>query len=359
MITTVVGNFPKVSEPTYGAKVMNTINQWQKKELSDSALEQAFQEVTKEVIGEQERLGIDILSDGHIRWEDLVTPFARRLEGFELNGLERFFDNNVYYRKPILHTLPVRKQPIFLGDYLFARGCTSKPVKVVLPGPYTIVALSEDRYYRHPRRFLRSMAELLNEEALILAKAGVPLIQFDEPAVGFGRPPIKDIVEALNIATAGLTITTALYTYFGSLDGLLEPLARAKVDLIGVDVVSDPTNLRAVTRMKWKKQLALGCLDARNTKLESVTELHALFDVMGKLIPTDRLVVNPSCGLEFLPYEQAHEKLQRLVEAVRSYRAAARPMARMASRALSSRRAVTAIRRRRAAASRPTRRSTS
>ena len=320
MITTVVGNFPKVAEEKYGTAIIGSINRWQKQELSDSELEQVFQEVTREVIREHEELGIDVLTDGQLRWEDLVTPFARRVEGFEINGLERFFDNNTYYRKPILKATPVRKQPIFLRDYLFARNCTNKSVKVTLPGPYTIVSLSEDRYYKNPRPFLRSMAEILNEEARTLAQAGAVMIQFDEPALGFGKPPMKQVVEAINIAVEGLKMKTALYTYFGRLDGVLSSLQQCQVDVIGVDVVSDPRTIGAIRKIKWKKELALGCVDARNTKLESVTELHALFDVVRKLVPDDRLTMNPNCGLEFLPHPQARQKLERLVTAVRRYR---------------------------------------
>ena len=320
MLTTVVGNFPKVAETGYGTSVIGAINRWQKQELSDAGLEDVFQNVTRAVIKEQEAAGIDVVTDGQIRWEDLVTPLARRLEGFEINGLERFFDNNVYYRRPILHKTPVRKQPIYLKEYLFARGCTTRPVKIVLPGPYTVVALSEDRYYRDVRPFLRSIAEILNEEARTLAKAGAVMIQFDEPALGFGKPPMKDVVEAINIATRGVQAKTALYLYFGHLNGALTALRSSRVDLIGVDVVSDPKSITAIRKQKWTKELALGCVDARNTKLESVTELHALFDVVKRVVPKGRLYANPNCGLEFLPYEQARQKLNRLVEAVRRYK---------------------------------------
>ncbi|MBI2885434.1 MAG: hypothetical protein HYY15_04620 [Candidatus Omnitrophica bacterium] len=320
MLSTMVGSFPKVAETRYGKGLIGAINRWQRKESSDAELEQTCQTITRAVIQEQEEAGLDLLTDGQIRWEDLVTPLARKLDGFEIEGLTRYFDNNVYYRRPILQKAPVRKQPIFLSDYLFARSCTSKPVKAVLPGPYTVVKLTEDRYYKRELPFLRSIAEILNEEARTLAKAGAIFIQFDEPALGFGTPPLKQVVEAINIATEGVNVKTGLMTYFGTLNGQLQALQKAHVDQIGVDVVSDPKAIGSVRRTKWTKELSLGCLDARNTKLESVTELHALFDVVTKVIPVDRLSVHPSCGLEFLPYEQARQKLNRLTEAVRRYR---------------------------------------
>ena len=332
MITTVVGNFPKVAETGFGTTVISSISRWQKQELTDAQLEEVFQGVTREVLKLQEQAGLDLLTDGQIRWEDLVAPLAKRIEGFEINGLERWFDNNVYYRRPILRAAPVRRGPILVDQYVMAKGSTRQPVKAVLPGPYTFVMVSEDRHFKNAKRFMRRIAEILNDEARALAAAGAPLIQFDEPALGFGpsaawgsgragKPPIKDVLEALAIATKGVRTKTALYTYFGSLNGTLEALQRAPVDLIGVDVVSDPKALGAVRRLKWTKELALGCLDARNTKLESVTELHALFDVMKTRVPLKRLTVNPNCGLEFLPYEQACQKVNRLVEAVRTYTA--------------------------------------
>ena len=103
-------------------------------------------------------------------------------------------------------------------------------------------------------------------------------------------------------------------------DGLLAALMKAKVDRIGVDLVSEAKTIQVLKRAKITKELAIGCLDARNTKLESVRELHAVFRAVGRLVPLDGLHVNPNAGLEFLPHTQALAKLKRLGEAVRSYK---------------------------------------
>ena len=320
MITTVVGNYPKVAEGAYSTKLIGAITKWQRKELSEAQLEATHQEITKAVIREQEDAGLDLVTDGQIRWEDLVTPIARALDGFEINGLSRWFNNNAYYRRPILRKTPVRKGPILVDQYRFASRCARKPVKAVLPGPYTFAVVSEDRHYKTLRPFVMKLAEILNAEAKALAEAGAPLVQFDEPAVGFGKSDVKLAVEALGVATKGVRAKTAVSTYFGSPNGALEALLRARVDVIGVDVVSDPRTLASLKRTKIMKELALGCLDARNTKLETVRELHDLFRMVTKRVPSDRLYVNPNCGLEFLPHAQALAKVQRLVQAVRSYR---------------------------------------
>ncbi len=322
MITTMVGSYPKVAEGGYGTKLIGSLSRWQRQELTDAQLEDVCREITRAVITEQEDAGVDLLTDGQIRWEDLVTPIAKRLDGFEINGLTRWFDNNVYYRRPILRKAPARRGPMLVDDYRFAASCTARPVKAVLPGPYTFVRMSEDQHYRSETTFVRRMAELLNAEAQALAAAGAPVIQFDEPALGFGTPNLTLALEGLDLATTGVKAKTALAVYFGALDGTLSVLlAKAPVDLVSLDVVSSPKTRQALRRAKITKELGVGCLDGRNTKLESVEELHATFRAIRRQVPLDRLSVHPSCGLEFLPHTQALAKLTRLTAAARSFQA--------------------------------------
>jgi len=320
MITSVVGNFPKVSETTYSTKLIGSISRWERKELGDNGLENVFQEITRAVIEEQDQAGLDLLTDGQIRWDDLVRPVARRLEGAQINGLSRWYNNNVYYRRPVIRGPLSRKGPMLVDDYRFAASCTEKPIKAVLPGPYTFALVSEDRHYRKLRPLVLRLAEILNQEAQALAEAGAPLIQFDEPSVGFQKTDFKLLLEALRVATRHIKTKTAVSTYFGSVNGTLENLQKAPVDIIGLDIVSDSKAFAALKRAKITKELALGCVDGRNTKLESVSDLHAIFDAVKKRLPLDRVTVNPNCGLEFLPHTQALAKVQRLVEAVRAYR---------------------------------------
>ncbi len=324
MITTAVGSYPKVAEYGYGTKLIGAITKWQRQELTGAELEQTCQEITRAVIKEQEAAGLDLVTDGHIRWEDLVTPIAKRIEGFEINGLSRWYNNNVYYRKPILQKAPKRQGPILVEEYRFAASCTSKPVKAILPGPYTFARLSEDRHYKNERKFALKMAEILNAEAQALVEAGAPVIQFDEPSLVIDKPNVKLAIEALTIAIKGVKAKTAVYTYFGGLNGALQPLLKTTIDIIGIDVVSEPKTLSRLARLKLGgKGLALGCLDARNTKLEPVNALKTILRAARKVVPKDQLYVNPNCGLEFLPHSQALTKLQRLVEAARAATASA------------------------------------
>ncbi|MBI4597384.1 MAG: hypothetical protein HY737_03155 [Candidatus Omnitrophica bacterium] len=321
MITTVVGNYPKVADGAYSSKLRSARDRWERNELTDAQLKAVEDEVTRAVIAEQEQAGVDVLTDGQIRWDDLLRPLATHIDGFAIQQrLERWFDNNVLFRRPILKRKPSWPGPRFVNEYRFASHCTKKPVKAVLPGPYTFATWCEDQYFASKSKLTLALAEMLNQEAKALAQAGASLIQFDEPSIGFGKTDARLAVEGLRRATQGVSATTAVYTYFGAVNGWLPALMRAPVDIIGIDVVSDPKALSALKRAKITKALAIGCLDARNTKLESVKELHAIFRAVAPLVPSDQLYINPNCGLEFLPHTQALAKIRRLVEAVHAFR---------------------------------------
>ncbi len=320
MRTSVVGNYPKVAEDAYGTKLIGAITRWQQRELSDEQLEQIYQEITEAVIREQEHIGIDLITDGQMRWEDLVTPIARRLQGVEINGLTRFYNNNVYYRQPIIKAKPVRTGPILVEEFRKAKRVAKQPLKAVIPGPITFATLCEDRYFKNEAKLISHIAAILNAEARALADAGAFAIQIDEPSLAYGRTWPKDAIKTIDQVVDGVKATTSLRLYFGGVDGRLNQLLKSKVQAIGLDLIESPETLATLKRVKFDKILGLGVVDARNTKLESIKELHQMFKAATQIVPSERLYVSPNCGLEFLPHQQAVAKLRNLVEAVKTWR---------------------------------------
>ena len=322
MRTSVVGNYPKVAEGAYGTKLIGTITRWQKQELNDEQLETVCQEITEAVIKEQEAIGIDLVTDGQIRWEDIVTPIARQLKGVEINGLTRFYNNNVYYRRPIIKAKPVRTGPILADEFRKAQAVARKPIKAVLPGPTTFVTLSEDRYFKHEVKFLRHIATILNAEARSLVEAGAKVIQIDEPSLVYGRKAWPaEALKAIDQMIEGVSATTSIRLYFGGVSAeQIKQLLKTNVQAIELDVVEAPEQLAALKRIKCDKILGIGCVDARNTKMDSIKHLHKLFTAAAQVVPSERLYASPNAGLEFLPHQQAAAKLRNLVEAVATWR---------------------------------------
>ena len=271
--TTVVGNYPKVADGLSKGSIRNTIHQVDSGKLSAGELEEVFRENTRRVLKEQEAVGIELLTDGQLRWDDLVTPFASKIEGFQINGLTRFFNNNVYYRQPIVVAALRYRGPISVEQFRLAKQETRKELKAVLPGPFTFAALSEDKFYQDEHKLVMTLAEILNQEAQALEKAGCAFIQFDEPALVFNKEKIALVLEGIGRVRKGLRAKVALTTYFGDVGGILEDVLDAPVDVVGLDFVSSDGNLKVLKHKPIQKGLGVGCVDARNTKLEDPSML--------------------------------------------------------------------------------------
>ena len=314
ILTTVVGNYPKIGEGISIPSVRKAIHQHDRKEITDEALEKIFQENTTRIIREQENLGIDIVTDGQVQWEDIVTPVAARLGGCKINGLTRFFNNNVYYRQPIIFDALVWKGPITVDAFTFAKSQAKHTLKAVLPSPFTFAALSIDNHYRDEKALVLALGEILNQEAKALEKAGASIIQFDEPALVFQKEKVNLVLEGLQKAMAGLKAKKGIRTYFGDLEGTWDSLLDTDMDFIGADFVSSEGNRNALKNRKISKGLGAGCVDARNTQLENPEELEQLIQQLAEKTP--QLVVSPNCGLEFLPHASVGPKLSRMVDVV-------------------------------------------
>lgn len=320
MITTVVGNYPKIPNLPRPAKLRKAMADFDAGKITLDDLHKIEDEVTVEVIGEQIEAGIDLLTDGKIRWEDEQTYLARKLRGFSINGLLRYFDSNTYYRQPICEGRVVWTEPITARDYEFAVKNSTQPVKAALIGPYTLARLSANKHYSSLADFVIALAGALHQEARALERAGATFIQFDEPAILKHKSDWPIFEQAMKRLANGLSAKLALYTYFGDVDGIYPQILSLPFAVIGLDFVQGAKNWNVIKRAPFTKELGFGIVDARNTKLESPEELHRAFDKISRIVPLDKVYVNPTCGLEFLPRERAQEKLVNMVKAVKSFK---------------------------------------
>jgi 5-methyltetrahydropteroyltriglutamate--homocysteine methyltransferase len=314
--TTLVGGYPRISDGPLPVNLRQMLHQHDRGEIKDVELEHAYRATIRRVVKEQEEAGIDLPTDGQIRWDDLLTPITRQLEGAQPGGLLRYFDNNVYYRHPVIEGAVRWRGPATVEDYRTAAAAASRPVKAVLPGPVTYAALSEDRFYHDFDRLARAVADALHEEASALAAAGAAWIQIDEPALG-GRPAALELARAcLRIITKDVKAKFALATYFKAIDGIYKELRGFPVDALQVDVVDQPGQLDLVLQSPPSGEVVLGCVDARNTRLEDPDVLARLIERAASRLGADRLWISPNAGLEFLPHATAQKKIARMAEAV-------------------------------------------
>jgi 5-methyltetrahydropteroyltriglutamate--homocysteine methyltransferase len=317
--TTVVGNYPKITEDKTRANLRLALNKFDEKKITSEELEKVYQETIKRVIKEQEEAGLDILTDGQIRWDDLVTPFAKNIEGFKIGGLLRFFDNNVYYRRPVVKSKLSFKNYSVVEEFKFAQKNSSQKIKPVIVGAFTLAKLSLDEFYNDEEKLVLDLAEILHKEAMRLDQENAEMIQIDEPSLCYYPDKIDLVEKSLKIITQGLKAKIALYLYFGSIKNLVPKLFDLPVDIIGIDIISKPENFELILDYGKEKEIGLGCVDARNTKMETESELLAIFKKITQKIPSDKIYISPSCGLEFLPHADALKKLKNMVAVVKKF----------------------------------------
>jgi len=310
--TTVVGSYPKPPAEGTTFRLRKTLHALERGDATPDDLEDARNELVREVIAEQEAAGVDIVSDGQARWDDLVTPFARNMAGCEIGGLLRWFDNNVYYRRPICTGALEWRGPSSVEAFSYAHSVASRPVKAIIPGPVTFAHLSVDEHYKDHEKFVLALASVLAQEAFELEAAGATIIQFDEPAL-LGAPEDLDLARrALEVVVADLgSAETVVATYFGDAKRLGTELFRLPVNGFHLDLVAGPENLELIREFPSDRRLQAGILDARNTRLEDEGVLAGQTDRLTEAVG-DNLRLAPSCGLEFLPREKARAKLELL-----------------------------------------------
>jgi len=318
--TTHVGSYPKIPDLPAPGRWRSAAEKLQRGEITREEFRRVEDEVTLEAIADQVEAGLDLITDGQIRWEDPQTYFARRLGGFSIDGLQRWFDTNVYYRQPVAEGPVAWREPITVEDYRFARAHSPRPVRPVVTGPYTLARLSQNRHYPRFSDFVLALARELNRELRALDAESPPLIQVDEPAILVHKSDAGLFREALAALLDGVRSPVALYTYFGDARGLWETFLELPVQVVGLDFVAGPRNWEVLEAEGFPadRRLGFGVLDARNTRLETVDEVLRALDRVSRFVPLDRVDLGPTAGLEFLPRRAAKAKLVRLSEVKRA-----------------------------------------
>jgi len=307
------GSYPRIGDAPELQRHRRAYVQFERGEINESDFRHVEDEVIAQAIREQAACGLDVVTDGQIRWYDPYSHFARRFEGVEINGLLRYFDTNVYFRQPVIIGPLRRRAPILLPEFEFARSVALKPVKPVLTGPYTLARGSILKGgYRTVREMTLAYAEVLALEVEDLARAGARWIQVDEPAVLSHPEDVELVREAVGrLAQVKQVAQLILSTFFGDVAPLYQELQTFPVDFLGLDFTYSPKLPRLIQERGTTRGLCLGLVDARNTKLETKDQIFPILDMVLSRIG-GIVHLGPSCGLEFLPRDRAQAKLQNL-----------------------------------------------
>ena len=317
MKTTVIGAYPKIGDGPDAQELRRALHRRDRGEIGDADLDKVFDEVTRSAMAEIEGAGIDVTNDGQIRWDDLLSPFARAWSGVEPGPLERFYDNNTYFRQPIIKGPIETDGRSLVRDYTFAAGVAKRELKAAVPGPLTFAMLTaRDDQYRSIEDRTLAAADAIANEIAGLAAAGARMIDIEDPAV-VAEPKYIELAREAYARLAGAGHALALVTYFFPPDAVLESLASFPVGVIGIDVRSRDTTAFDRLDAFRTQYILLGVVDARNTRLETADEVARYAERALKLVPQERLRLATTTSLEYLPRDVARAKLAALVEGAR------------------------------------------
>jgi len=308
----VTGIFPRPK------KLVEVTRAHDRGKVGEKELERAFEDATLKVINAQVSAGLSHITDGMIRWQDLFRSFAENLNGVRIGSLARWFNNNMFYKKPVIEDDIWRKKSA-VEEIAYIK-CLPKhlPWKVILPAPYTFVQLSQNQFYKDKTEFMLKYAQILREEIEDLAKLGFEYVQLSDPALVYkptamsiSEDELSTISEALRVVVEGISVKTCLQTFFGDFSQILPEALDFPVDHLGIDLYE--TDFEKLKGYSFEKGLSLGLVDSRSSLVENRDELGKVAKEIIESIYHSKIgdiFVCPNCDLEFLPWERAEEKMR-------------------------------------------------
>ncbi|HEX5184944.1 MAG TPA: 5-methyltetrahydropteroyltriglutamate--homocysteine methyltransferase [Allosphingosinicella sp.] len=294
-------------------------------------LDQAMDDATLLAIRDQERAGLDIITDGEMRRESYSNRFATALDGVDLDNpgmaLDRSGEPNPV---PRVVGRIARRHAVEVRDVQFLRANTDRPIKITVPGPFTMAQQAQNDFYEDEAEMAHDYAVAVNAEMKDLFAAGADIVQIDEPYMQ-ARPEKARAygLAALRTALDGVEGRTALHICFGYAAliherpegyGFLPELGETIVQQISIETAQSKLDCAILERLPGKT-IILGVLDLSTHAVET-PELVA--ERIRRALPhvaPERIIVAPDCGLKYLPREIAYGKMRAMVEGAAVVRA--------------------------------------
>src|SRR5579884_1429917 len=298
--------------------------------IAPDHLEEAQDDATRLAIRDQERAGLDIITDGEQRRESYSNRFATALEGVDIDHPGIALDRSGH-PNPVPRVVGRirRKFPVEVRDVEFLRANTDRVIKITVPGPFTMSQQAQNDFYKDEREMVLDYAAAVNAEIKDLFNAGADIVQLDEPYMQ-ARPDKarKFGLEGLAAALDGVQGTTAIHICFGYAAiihvrpegyAFLPELARTAVRQVSIETAQSRLDCSVLARL-GDKTVILGVLDLSDMTVETPEMVAARIRRALPYVPADRIVVAPDCGMKYLPRDVAFGKLQAMVESARIVR---------------------------------------
>lgn len=292
--------------------------------ISTNDLEEAQNDATIIALDDQRRAGVDIVTDGEMRRESYSNRFANALDGIDIDHPGEAIDRTGKAVPVPRVSGAIRRRESVEAQYIaFLKAHTDKPIKITLPGPFTMSQQAQNDYYPDEGSLAMAYAEAVNQELIALFDAGVDIVQLDEPYVQ-ARPEAAQefAVAAIDRAVQGATGPTVLHVCFGygkhvadKPEGyaFLDELDACNADEVSIECAQPRLKMDLIQGLPSKK-VHVGVIDLRDTTVETPEIVADRIQAALAVIPVERLVVAPDCGMKYLSRDVAFAKLSNMVK---------------------------------------------
>jgi 5-methyltetrahydropteroyltriglutamate--homocysteine methyltransferase len=331
LVTTVVGSYPQpdwlIDRERLGDRLPPRVRARELWRVPETFLEAAQDDATRLAVQDMERAGVDVITDGEMRRESYSNRFATALDGVDLDEPGVALDRTGH-ENPVPRVVgPIRRrEPVEVGDVEFLRSITERRIKITVPGPFTMTHQAQDDHYGDERSLALAYADAVNAELRDLKVAGADVVQIDEPYLQARPEPAREYaVEAVDRALDGIEGDTVLHTCFGyahivhdrpSGYPFLRELNECAASHLSLEA-AQPDLGPEVLRELPDKVIVLGVLDLGSAEAETPELVAGRIRRALDVLPPERLVVAPDCGMKYLPRELAFRKLEAMVEGAR------------------------------------------
>ena len=323
--TSTAGSLPK---PSWLAQPETLWSPWK---LENEELIDGKKDALRLILDDQDRAGIDIVSDGEQTRQHFVTTFIEHLSGVDFEKREIVKIRNRYDASvPSVVGEVARQKPVFVEDAKFLRQLTNKQIKWALPGPMTMIDTLYDNHYKSREKLAWEFAKILNQEAKELEAAGVDIIQFDEPAFNVFFDEVNDWgIAALERAVEGLKCETAVHICYGygikantdwkktlgtewrQYEEVFPKLQKSNIDIISLECQNSRVPMDLIELIRGKKVM-VGAIDVATNAIETPEEVADTLRKALQFVDADKLYPSTNCGMTPLSRQVARGKLSAL-----------------------------------------------
>jgi 5-methyltetrahydropteroyltriglutamate--homocysteine methyltransferase len=329
--TTLVGSYPQpdwlIDRQQLVGRFPPRIRARELWRVAEPWLATAQNDATVLAIRAQEAAGLDIVTDGEIRRESYSNRFATALEGVDIDNPGTALDRSGHPNPVPRIVGPVRrKHAVEVEDVRFLRAHTDRPIKMTVPGPFTMAQQAQNDYYPTEEAAALDYAVAVNGEIRDLFAAGADVVQVDEPYMQARPEKARQFgLKALNRALEGITGTTAVHICFGyaaiihqrpSGYSFLPELVGCPVQQVSIETAQAGLDCSVLAKLGGK-QVMVGCLDLNDPTIEAPeTVVQRIKRALAYLKP-EQVILAPDCGMKYLPRDVAIGKMKAMVEAAR------------------------------------------